>query len=583
MNEDTSIRLSKPSQRFNLLTLSSKLVSSLWHVSLMRDANAYKRFKLLRSFSLVSLVACVAATGFLAVFYRQREVNDLIISAEETNVALTRVLANSLWQKYGPLLSSNQTLDNDALTEDADISVLYEEVLEQLEGLSVAKIKIYDLEGLTIFSTEESQIGEDKSQSSGFQSAKSGQVISQLEHRDTFKALQSTLADRHLLSSYIPVRTEGLNGDIIGVFELYTDVTPLVQRISQTQRDIVLGSLVIVAGLYGVLFLFIRRADSLLKKQYQELQASEDRYRRQAQELEQALTELHQTEAQMLQSEKMSSLGQLVAGVAHEVNNPVNFIHGNLSHIQTYCEDLLSLIQLYEKDYPTPSETIQTETDEIELDFIREDLPKTLSSMKIGTHRIREIVSSLRNFSRLDEAEIKPVDIHTGLESTLVILNHRLKARPERPAIQVIKDYGQLPLVECYAGLLNQVFMNILSNAIDALEDDMKQQTVETRKENPKHIRLHTSLVKSKEWVQIAIADNGSGMPQDVQKRVFEPFFTTKPVSKGTGMGMSISYQIVTDRHHGQLQCFSQTDKGTEFIIRIPLKQDQGFSQKQRP
>lgn len=265
----------------------------------------------------------------------------------------------------------------------------------------------------------------------------------------------------------------------------------------------------------------------------------------------------------MIQSEKMSSLGQLVAGVAHEINNPVNFIHGNLVHLSEYIQDLLNLIHLYQERSSNNDPEIQTFIENIDLDFLMEDLPKTLSSMKVGAHRIREIVLTLRNFSRLDESEMKPVNIHEGIDSTLLILQHRLKARPESPEIEVIKNYGNLPLVECYAGQLNQAFMNIISNAIDALEENGSQH---------KQIKITTSLVNSG-WVQIAIADNGIGIPQLIQQQIFDPFFTTKPVGKGTGMGMSISYQIVTEKHGGKLECFSTPDEGTEFLIQIPIKQ----------
>ena len=300
---------------------------------------------------------------------------------------------------------------------------------------------------------------------------------------------------------------------------------------------------------------------------------SEQQERERANQLCATLTQLHQTQAQLVQAEKMAGLGRLVAGIAHEINNPVNFIHGNLAHVQQYVQDLLELVQLYQHHYPTPVAEIQTNVEEIDLDFIRDDLPKILSSMKIGTDRIRDIVLSLRNFSRLDEAEIKPVDIHQGLDSTLMILNHCLKACPEKPEIQVIRDYVALPPVECYAGLLNQVFINILSNAIDALAEEIKQRTVQECIDNPSQITLRTSLI-NEQWVEIAIADNGPGMSQEIQRRIFEPFFTTKPIGQGTGMGMSISYQIVTERHRGKLECFSNPGKGTEFVIQIPLRPD---------
>ncbi len=300
----------------------------------------------------------------------------------------------------------------------------------------------------------------------------------------------------------------------------------------------------------------------------------ENRVEERTAELTQTLQELQKTQGQLIQQEKMSSLGQLVAGIAHEINNPVNFIHGNLPHVEEYTENLLQFVQLYRKHYPNPVAEIQNTAEELDLEFLEEDLLKILSSMKIGTDRIRQIVLSLRNFSRLDESEFKKANIHEGIDSTILILQYRLKAKPERPEIEVIKNYGDLPPVQCYPGQLNQVLMNILANAIDALEDAKTQQTSHDTQKNSSRITINTSLIDS-ERVQISIADNGLGMPQEVQQQIFDPFFTTKPIGKGTGMGMSISYQIIVERHQGKLECCSTVGEGTEFVIQIPIKQNQ--------
>jgi signal transduction histidine kinase len=309
----------------------------------------------------------------------------------------------------------------------------------------------------------------------------------------------------------------------------------------------------------------LQNSFACLEKQNDELEA---RVEERTQELSATLQELKQTHTQLVQSEKMSSLGQLVAGVAHEINNPINFIHGNLVPAHAYTQDLLNLIELYQQEYPQPTKPIQAEIEEIDLDFLKGDLPKLLDSMSVGSTRIREIVKSLRNFSRLDEAEFKAVDVHEGLESTLLILQNRFKEKSEYPEIQVVKEYGDLPPLNCYPGQLNQVFMNIFVNAIDALEEHNQQRSLKEAETNPSQIRVQTEVVR--EWVRITIADNGPGMTEAVKSKLFDPFFTTKPVGKGTGLGLSISYQIITEKHLGKLDCHSTLGKGTEFVIEIP-------------
>lgn len=318
------------------------------------------------------------------------------------------------------------------------------------------------------------------------------------------------------------------------------------------------------------------------------LRQSEAQLRQQTHQLQQTLQRLQETQAKLVQSEKMSSLGQLVAGVAHEINNPVNFISGNIIYASQYVQDLLAVLALYQTACPHPSPDIAEALADYDIAFVQADLPKLLNSMKVGADRIRQIVLSLRNFSRLDEAEKKPVDIHEGLDNTLMILQHRLKARPGFRDVTIHKDYADLPLVDCYAGQLNQVFMNILSNAIDALEE--KAQTTELSRADDScqtpstaqqaegdrppafqpTITLQTTQ-RDRNWIVIRIADNGLGITDRVKQRLFDPFFTTKPVGKGTGLGLSISYQIVVEQHGGQLKCQSNPNQGTEFVIEIPL------------
>ena len=284
------------------------------------------------------------------------------------------------------------------------------------------------------------------------------------------------------------------------------------------------------------------------------------------QRLTQVLKKLRQTQVQLIQSEKMSSLGHLVAGIAHEINNPVNFIYGNLSHVNTYVKDLLNLLTLYQQHYPNPNAEIQHQAQTIDVNFLSEDLPNILSSMEIGTERIREIILSLRNFSRLGESEKKVIDLHEGIENTMLILQHRLKATAEHPDILIIKQYGDIPQVECYASQMNQVFMNILSNAIDAVEESV----VKTQNSKPKII-IRTEISRPN-YVVVKIADNGAGITEEIQARIFDPFFTSKPIGKGTGLGLSISYQIVVDKHNGTLKYKTKPDIGTEFWIEIPVK-----------
>jgi len=277
--------------------------------------------------------------------------------------------------------------------------------------------------------------------------------------------------------------------------------------------------------------------------------------------------DLQHNYSRLLQNDKMIALGQLVAGIAHEINNPMNFIYGNLNYAIEYVKDILYMMECYQQEKSYTDAISQTQAKGMEIEFIMEDLPKLLSSMKVGATRINEIVLSLRNFSRLDQSEIKAVDIHEGIENTLIILKHSLKAKPDRLEIEVIKEYDNLPLIECYAGQLNQVFMNILANAIYALSES-DNLILKTRKNL--QIRIRTELTNDNH-VTICIADNGSGIPEDVQKRLFDPFFTTKPVGKGTGLGLSISYQIVVEKHGGQLYCISSPGEGSEFIIKIPV------------
>lgn len=301
--------------------------------------------------------------------------------------------------------------------------------------------------------------------------------------------------------------------------------------------------------------------NALLQKMNQKLEIAN-------QELSQRLQQLQDAQLQLVESEKMATLGQLVAGIAHEINNPLGFLQGNIQPAQNYIDDLLNLLDLYQQQFPNPGELITTRIAAIELDFLREDLPKLIKSMNLGLERIRHISNSLRIFSRTDTDHKVYLKIHEGIESTLLILKHRLKANENRPEIMVVKNYGQLPEICCFPGQLNQVFMNLLSNAIDALEESNEGKSFAEIKANPNKILIQTRLENS--GLTIKIADNGIGMTDEVRKRIFDQGFTTKSVGKGTGLGLAIARKIITEKHHGTLTCVSKPGIGTEFTIWLP-------------
>ncbi len=318
----------------------------------------------------------------------------------------------------------------------------------------------------------------------------------------------------------------------------------------------------------------LRQSKARLKEQAKQLEAE-------TQHATALLQQLQRTQAQLIHTEKMSSLGQLVAGVAHEINNPVGFIYCNLDYATCYIKDLMRLVELFCFHYPKPVAQIQAEMKAVDFEFLMSDLPKLLSSMKVGANRLRKIVLSLQNFLRVEQVEVRPIDIHEGIDSTLMLLQHRLKATVERPEITIFKDYGSVPLVEGYAGQLNQVFMNLLTNAIDVLETSSDTWDI------PRNITISTSVKEIKRefpgsgveeevpHVVIRIVDNGPGISEEVCRKLFDPFFTTKPVGKGPGLGLSISYQIVVEKHGGQLICISEPGKGAEFLVVIPIQQAQ--------
>lgn len=385
--------------------------------------------------------------------------------------------------------------------------------------------------------------------------------------------------------------TEDLNEHILKAVDRELQAHKTLENAENLRLAIIVGSILISAAIAAALAVYTSRAIARPIVEVSELAdrvATEHNFNLRApvtskdevgllaaslnylvQQVAEYTEELKQAQSQLIQTEKMSSIGQMVAGVAHEINNPINFVRGNIEHTNNYVIDLLKLVSLYQQQYPSPSVNIQEYIEEIDLDFISKDLPESLSSLQIGSERISEIVVSMRNFSRLDEDKMEAVDIDRGIDSTMVILNHRLKS-----GIKLIKKYGEVPLIECYPAQLNQVFMNIISNAIDAIEET-KKSGIKKAKEPPT-IWIITEVNKldknsSKEYVAVRIKDNGPGISAEAKKKIFEPFFTTKSVGKGTGLGLAISYQIVA-KHNGTIEVNSEPGKGTEFVISLPLR-----------
>ena len=318
-----------------------------------------------------------------------------------------------------------------------------------------------------------------------------------------------------------------------------------------------------------------------LRLQAQQLQQLAQQEYEKSIQLQATLQKLRQTQIQLIQTAKMSSLNQTIAGIAHEINNPMSFISGNLDYAGRYFQDLLSLVELYQETYPNPSSKISQLQEEIDLNFILEDWQKLMQSMQHGANRITKLISLLRNFSRLDEAKIKSTDINQDIDNVLTILQNQLKASEHRPAIQTIREYGQLPMITCYASLLNQVLLNLLTNAIEAL--DKKAQTQRHKFQEAPNIKITTEVVRSQDaslpksgFILIKIADNGCGIDPEIQQRIFEPFFTTKPIGSGMGLGLAISYQIVVETHKGNLRCVSVPGEGTQMIVEIPFSEANG-------
>lgn len=366
------------------------------------------------------------------------------------------------------------------------------------------------------------------------------------------------------------------------VDEVLANLRPYAERLAtweasncEDASQLLRGEVLLAAQAWAVdKYLSYQDYRFLAASQEDALRRSEAQAREQAQQLSKALYELQRSQSQLIQNEKMSSLGQLVAGIAHEINNPTSFIQGNLHHTKEYVDDLLELLKLYQQVLPNPPVEIEDKVEAIDLEFLVEDLPKLLESMRVGAERVLDIVRSLKNFSRVDQSQMKALDIHAGIDNTLRILQNRLDGRVNQRVIEVIKEYGNLPIVECLPAQLDQVFMNILKNAIDALEGLVVSENSPT----PNPLLWIRTAVTDANFVTISIADNGPGMTEEVLYKIFDPFFTTKPVGKGTGLGLSVCYQIVVEKHGGELQCISAPGEGAEFVIKIPIRQQRAYS-----
>ncbi|MEP0916997.1 ATP-binding protein [Leptolyngbya sp. DQ-M1] len=431
---------------------------------------------------------------------------------------------------------------------------LYQEATKSQQQLMLAIVLLgLTFGGITVFLSEQLVLARLLRLSSGVSSIR---ISQNLAHR-------LTMSGQDEISSL----THNINELLETLEQAQGDTKAALEQVTQSNGELQAA----VEQLQGEIWERQRIEDALRQ--------SEEQLRHQTQSLAQTLSELQQTQMQLVQSEKMSSLGQLVAGIAHEINNPVSFIYGNLEPAANYFNDLLQVLHLYQQEYATPTPSLQTALKSLDLEFVITDLPKVLTSMRTGAERIREIVTSLRTFSRLDEAEVKAVDIHTSIDSTLLLLRSRLNVKGSGTAIRVVKDYGQLPLVECYAGQLNQVFMNILTNAIQAIKEAEAARPVTTaqpseasmtRADHPVGTITIRTLCQNDDTIEIAISDTGVGMSEAVRNRIFDPFFTTKPVGRGTGLGLSLSYQIIVKQHDGALACHSRLGQGTTFIITLP-------------
>ncbi|AFY37641.1 integral membrane sensor signal transduction histidine kinase [[Leptolyngbya] sp. PCC 7376] len=525
-----------------------------------------QNFQLARYFSMTSFVVLLVAAGLLSWIYQSRAKQDLKQFGEAANVEITKTLYQANEEDIITFIEAATSLSDTELLIDPVSQKIAQDLDFYLNALDITKIKFFEASGRTIFSTDSTQVGQDKAKYEGFQKAIKGEVFSSLKNHDPLLHLAGwNNQDKVLHSSYIPLYASPSGnadntiindqGKIIGVLEIYRDVTPHAQAIARSQARISTSIAVSFIFLYAGLFLIIRRADKIIQNQQDKIQTARDNFQDQAAQLEETLDELNTTQAQLILQEKMFGLSQMVAGLAHELNNPIAFVSGNINYAGGYIEDLFDLLNLYEKHVSELPPSIEAKQEEMDLEFIIDDLPKCMKSMREGTVRIQNIVASLRVFSRLGEAKIKRVSLKENITSIWNLLNYRLQSL----GIELSEHYGDLPKVECDAAEINQVFFHLLSNAIDALEIF----------DNPnKYIHIRGKVV-SENMVEISVTNNGLPLPDRIKKHMFDPFFTTKKVGKGTGMGLTVSYQII--QNHGGTLSVESTSEETTLIVRLPI------------
>ena len=490
--------------------------------------------------------------GIMQQFSELQKIVDRKESEVEQFKSKLSVLQNSL--RYFPIVTNDLIQDLDAIElSDQKFPQKFPQKLEHL----LQHILIYSLNGREdLRPSIITSLNQLSAPSQDLTNELNDRLITVIKHAETIIRVQTEVS--LLIQASLNQPTGSAIDQLTVDYEIYH------QQILQDGNNyrLILYAVMISLLVYVAILFQARQKSHYLKLSNERLEYQvHDR----TQALEKTLQDFQKSQAQLIQAEKMSGLGQLVAGIAHEVNNPINFIYGNIKPAQQYTNDLFKLLDLYILHYPQPHLEIQEMIEEIDLGFMSQDLTKLLTSMKFGADRIRDLVLSLRNFSRLDEADRKAANLHEGIDSTVLILQHRLKSKGNHEEIQLVYDYGELPIVNCYPGQINQVLMNILANGIDALEEACEKDNsfIPT-------IQIRTQSIEENR-VQIQIIDNGPGIPRATLDRIFDPFYTTKPIGQGTGLGLSISYQIIVEKHSGTLECFSELGQGTEFRIRLPI------------